>query len=302
MLKRKKWLVIADLEGIIGMRDIQDFSMNERLLSDEINRAIRAIEIYDPACIFVADIHDRGNNIVNVQRLERGVTLLRGISELVSSEYNADYCILLGFHSMAGGLGRFPHTFREDICCACIGGRKVGEVGLFSRWLAGRGTRILLVSGEGNFCDELGKETMYHIVTDRYDHEVEVLRVKLQHLKDYTIQVEKVPQPVEIYFYNKDYLALMEHFDDCIEDGLKLIYENVDVFFRQLPELCKKANRLKQIIIRRNTEELLRIKSLYHTSELRKLENEVFSKDVAMVTLHDLNTVRKILEENYRDR
>lgn len=58
--QNKKVLIIADLEGIIGLESLNDFSYNNQLLETELRMTITVLRSYNFSDIYICNIHNNG--------------------------------------------------------------------------------------------------------------------------------------------------------------------------------------------------------------------------------------------------
>lgn len=158
--QNKKVLIIADLEGIIGLESLNDFSYNNQLLETELRMTITVLRSYNFSDIYICNIHNNGmaydKSLKLLAEVERAS--LVNLNELSSNLSFYSFAIMIGFHGMIGSGGKHDHNFRLDITQCKIKNEIMGEVGLFARYLENNGVRVLFISGEGNFIKEIENE------------------------------------------------------------------------------------------------------------------------------------------------
>ncbi|MBR5760442.1 MAG: M55 family metallopeptidase, partial [Lachnospiraceae bacterium] len=205
------YIILADLEGIFGVTDLFDSETNRSLLLAQIKRTIDCIKKTEDSIVKVCLIHDDGRMDIEKDVLDLGACYYgSGIKSLLSLESAADYAILIGFHSKAGGAGVFPHSFKLEIEKVSTDDKDVGEVYMFSKFFKLRGTKVIFVSGEGFFDDEMVFEgTITHYINNSVDYEDSLstaLEAPVESIKSFVTDDE-----VLLYLNNTDYYKLIDH-------------------------------------------------------------------------------------------
>lgn len=165
-----KIYISADIEGITGLVSWSqcsrpdgksfDFPFARRMISHDVNAAIRGARAAGATEIVVKDSHGNSKNIL-IEDLESGVKLIsggghglhEGMMQGIGSDFDA--AILIGYHGMAGTLrGVMEHTLTGGIHRLKINGKETGEIGL-SAAAAGRfKVPIVAISSDRAGCDE----------------------------------------------------------------------------------------------------------------------------------------------------
>lgn len=143
---QSKILVLADMEGCLGITDMRQYAACREKMIEEVERTIHAIENCEKADITVADCHNDGKNIVQ-HFLEKGYVCHEHIWSIKDIE-QYDCAMLIGFHPKKGEEGFCPHTIRPDVDDLYLGEKSIGEVELLINWLAGYGVPVIFVSGD----------------------------------------------------------------------------------------------------------------------------------------------------------
>ena len=86
--KKGKWIIITDLEGIIGVNSFTDVENNRRLLTEELGLILKAISQYHPLSVTVFDIHNKGHNIEDISASEYGyeIKVVDGIQNIAETD------------------------------------------------------------------------------------------------------------------------------------------------------------------------------------------------------------------------
>jgi len=262
---KKNILILADMEGIIGVSDMNEEETNIKLMQNEILITVEELNRLGSAYISVCCIHNNGTGIQLNGVLSLGVTLIVGIDNLAKEIENYSYAIMLGFHGKRNSGGAFDHTFRSDILTVHFGTESIGEVGAYYRWLELEGVVVLFVSGEGCFYDELTRKicAVHYTSSDNltnienlfseYDRFRGLLRANL--CNSFYVSNNNYNIPNEMVFVrlsNPDtYLLLQEECkfkvkDDCV------VFDSISEFFHKLISFCTSLNIAAEKIIRKN--------------------------------------------------
>jgi D-amino peptidase len=161
-----KVLVFSDMEGASGIHTYrqvikefgESFEQGRKLLTDDVNAAIKGFREAGVGEFVVADSHRRGSppNVID-ELLPEGTTVIRGdeISRYDYSSLTAQ--VLVGFHSMAGTEGGFlSHTMSSLLGFAVnVNGKWVGE-GELEVWKGGMfGLPTVMAAGDSAFASEI---------------------------------------------------------------------------------------------------------------------------------------------------
>lgn len=161
-MKNVKVLVVIDMEGASGLDDYRKCSRTsgplyqegQRLVTEDLNAAIRGLKIGGATEIHVIDSHDSGEppNLI-LERVESEAKVLGGETVALKLLFSGtlvsyDAFALVGMHSMAATVGGFlPHTSTGRIALR-MNGKFVGEIEWLA-WLAGYfGVSTVLVTGD----------------------------------------------------------------------------------------------------------------------------------------------------------
>ncbi len=148
-------LILADLEGIYNIYSLDDETRCKALYCEEVRIYIDALIESGIERIDVCDIHDQGNllfDLIPIYNSEK-IRILSTIANL-DGDTEYEFAILVGFHGMAGSNGILPHTlrfnFRKVLSYSETFKRyiPIGEVEIYSRYLAGKGIPVIMVSGD----------------------------------------------------------------------------------------------------------------------------------------------------------
>src|SRR4030067_2334390 len=159
-----KILIAADMEGITGVTnwnqvdpDHSEDPRFRRLMTDDVNAAVRGVREGGANAILVADGHDRGTNIL-LEELDPFAHLVCGdyspLAIIQGIDQGVDGVIFVGYHARAGSQNaildhtwssrRVAHLWLNDIL--------VGEYGLNGAVAGHFNTPVLMLSGDQTAC------------------------------------------------------------------------------------------------------------------------------------------------------
>lgn len=164
-----KVYISADIEGITGLVSWSqcgrpdgksfDFAFARRMMSHDVNAAIRGVRAAGATKIVVKDSHGNSKNLL-IDDLEPGIELVSGHGSgtdgmMMGIDDSFDAALLVGYHGMAGTLaGIMEHTISGGVHRMWVNGVLTGEMGL-SAGVAGRfGVPLVMVSSDDAGCQE----------------------------------------------------------------------------------------------------------------------------------------------------
>lgn len=303
----EKILVITDLEGIIGVLNLHDTEVNTRLFLKQMHLVISAIrDTFPKVRITICDIHDAGNISQDLGLSSEDVGYIKGVTGLVTADLNYDRAFLIGFHGRKGSGGLFDHTFRPEITNIKYGNEDVGEITLFTDWLALHGVPVVLVSGEDAILDEVKQlqNVFIHVQEKKLltnNSTTSMLRLNINEvycsltMKIKSALIEDLPQPItqfdkeiEVYFCNPDILHYLRKKCYFIKDD--------HLYFRSLIEFFNNIHSLSLVLN-------VYIAKLYkvNTSFLRVIEEFKINNDLSGFDVGEI-TRKSVVEITYEDR
>ena len=303
----EKILIITDLEGIIGVLDLNITEVNKRLYLNQMCLVISAIrDIFPKVRITICDIHDKGNISQDLGLSAEDVEYIKGITGLLTADLNYDRALLIGFHGKKGSGGLFDHTFRPEITNIKYGNEDVGEITLFTDWLVLHGVTVVFVSGEYSIVDEVKEldQASIHVVenrlfirnskTDIPDLDIDqvysnlVMGIKSALMKDLLLTSTPADKEIEINFYNPDVLCYLRKKGYDIRNN-HLYFPNLIEFFINIHDLSMVLNTFLM--------KLYRVNTLF----LRTIEELKISDDSCDIHVCEI-TRKSVFEITYADR
>lgn len=304
--KKFEILVIVDMEGIIGVIDLNDTPYNVKLAYKEIECVIMELKSNGYPDITICNIHDDGTLLDEKEIKGLGAKLISGIHNLVDKINDFSLAILIGFHCKKNTGWRFDHTFRIDIDKIIYGGDNIGEVGAYCRWLALEDIPVIFVSGEGKYQEEIN---CFDCITHQIisvSESIDLIQGEYLLLRSLLIsaiklfKVGKISCPIienmELYVgvNNTDKYTLLKKKFEVSEDKQYIIFPTMIAFFEQLYNLAVSLNEAEQIIYEQNMRLVKEIKqSKMAQQEIRDLLSDYLKKDISCINNFDRNIVAK---------
>lgn len=139
--------ISADMEGITGLvswaqcsrpsGNVYDFGFARRMISHDVNAAIRGARAAGASEVVVKDSHGTSKNLL-IEDIEPGASLISGTGFGMTDgmmqgvgDGAFDAAVLVGYHAKAGtARGVMEHTYTGGVHRVFLGGREVGEMGL----------------------------------------------------------------------------------------------------------------------------------------------------------------------------
>lgn len=151
-------LIIADMEGVIGIEQVEacnprlpEYEAGATLLAAEVNVVAAAARDAGATSVSVIDWHAGGGNL-KPKMLDVGV-------EIVAEDFSPGYDVVLltGYHAMAGTTDAFiSHTMSQRVTLE-LNGEQAGELALLSRWAGEEAVPVALVTGDRSATLESGR-------------------------------------------------------------------------------------------------------------------------------------------------
>lgn len=161
--------ISADIEGCTGLvswhqcgtasNDHYDYGFARRMMTHDVNAAIRGARKAGAKRIVVKDSHNNSKNLL-VEQLEPGAELISGhgsgidgMMEGISSEFDA--AVLVGYHAMAGTTaGIMEHTYTGGVHRLWINDIESGEIRLSAGVAGYYNVPIVAISSDEAGCLE----------------------------------------------------------------------------------------------------------------------------------------------------
>lgn len=295
----KKILIIADLEGIIGMIGPRSHKSPGQLMMDQVILAAECIFDVEGNCLIeICDAHNDGQLLRGMKCTHPNVSFLYGIDELKNCGWDYAYCILLGFHAMANSGGVWDHTFRNDILHIWREGKDeyIGEVTALILWANSKAVPVALVSGEGPFAHEADAFSIptYIIntrtISEQYAALRQAIRSGISCIKNVGYYVDEFKICVEVN--NADKLILLSEKGYVVADGA-VQFAGVEAFFNELYRFAADLNQANREIIYTNTEFARMLKKMDAQQDSLRELSEILHKPLPLLDAADRNLIRR---------
>ena len=159
-----KILIAADMEGITGVTNWEQVDPNHseyprfrRLMTGDVNAAIRGVCEAGADQVLVTDGHDRGTNIL-LEELDKRARLICGdfspLAMIQGVDQDVDGVIFVGYHARAGSQnGILDHTWSSRrVANLWLNDLLVGEYGLNGAVAGHFNVPVLMLSGDQTAC------------------------------------------------------------------------------------------------------------------------------------------------------
>lgn len=289
-------LIIADLEGIIGVKDLNDREQCEMCLRTELQKYVMHLKAnYIGIEITICDCHNSGQTILAVQNSLFDCKIVSCVWN-VNFSISYDFAFLVGFHAMSMKSSAFSHSFRPEIRQAKLGLQKVGELSLFANYLFYYNIPLLFVSGDEECIDEISYMPCCKFSTSNNSNDIlyEQLDASLEEaLRAEVLFCEYRNEKVSIEFFNNDFINILSKRNyKCNEKCIQ--FENVSHFFQGIEVFCYDIIGASQNIYEQNTK-LIRD---YVTRYSRQRVYEIIQGNNRDLLHQDINRIPyKVLEK-----
>ncbi len=176
-----KILIAADMEGITGvvhwdqvMPSHSDYPRFRKLMTDDVNAAIRGAFTGGASAVTVADGHNNGRNIM-IEELDPRATLTSGspapLSMVSGVDEDVNGVMFVGYHGRMGAINAIlDHTWSDErVSGLWINDRAFGEAGLNGAVCGHFNVPVIMASGDQTLCAE---------VKEFFGNELETAQVK----------------------------------------------------------------------------------------------------------------------------
>lgn len=176
-----KILIAADMEGITGvvhwdqvMPGNTDYPRFRKLMTEDVNAAIRGAFAGGATSVTVTDGHNNGRNIL-IEELDTRASLTSGspapLSMVNGVDNGVNAVMFIGYHARMGAVnGILDHTWSDErVSGLWINDRAFGEAGLNGAVCGHFDVPIIMASGDQTLCAE---------VREFFGSEIETAQIK----------------------------------------------------------------------------------------------------------------------------
>lgn len=161
-----KIYISADIEGISGVVNSShtspkghDYDRARKLMTAEVNAAIRGLKEAGADEIIVNDSHGSMTNIL-IEELDEGAELITGNQKLLGMmegiDSTFDAVVLIGYHARHNTPGVLAHSFHSLVVYGIrINGVEVGEFELNTMLAGAFGVPVVFVSGDNVLAEQV---------------------------------------------------------------------------------------------------------------------------------------------------
>lgn len=161
-----KILIATDMEGVTGvvhwddvMPEHAEFTRFRRLMTGDVNAAIRGVYEAGAKEVIVTDGHNHGRNLL-IEEVDPRVRLNTGEASPLAMVHGVDTqvnaAIFIGYHARAGAANAIlSHTWSgRRVANVYLNGQLAGEIGLNAAVCGHFGVPVIMVSGDQTACTE----------------------------------------------------------------------------------------------------------------------------------------------------
>lgn len=170
--------ISVDMEGIGGVgspamtsSNGKDYATARRLLTDEVNTVVRALQARGPVEILVNDSHGDHQNALHTELAPEVVYIQGSIKPLgmvQGLDDSFDAAVFLGYHAKAGDPDGFlAHTGSGSVKGLWLNGHEVGEGGMNAAFAGMHGVPVVLVAGDSAATAEAAAQYAAETVTTK---------------------------------------------------------------------------------------------------------------------------------------
>lgn len=309
-MNKDRLLLLLDLEGIIGYSLRLSQEQNWDHAQRELDLLMGLLREQGLRELSVCVVHNDGTGFPEQILSRYGLRLFESAASLNDAVADVRCAFLIGFHGMRDTGGWFDHTFRMDFLDLEYDGQHLGEVGIFTRWLARRGIPTLLVSGEGNFRQELeGFDCVIHSVPPVLTAPDEIRRVS-DNLSEAVLCALRqwdraVPAshtgagPLTVWVDNRDKYRLLAELPCLRAQEDRFVFPSIDVFIDNIYPFCLRLNDAMAQIERENRAFFQRVADSAPEEVLRGLLGDYLRRDFDTIDCADRRAIAEIVGLNY---
>lgn len=310
-------LILADLEGIYGIYSLVDEVKSKEAYCAELKTYIDVLIESGIEKIDVCDIHDQGNllfDLIPIYNNER--IRIRSTIASLEDDDRYEFAILVGFHGMAGSNGILPHTLRYNFKEVLSYSEKfkryipIGEVEIYSRYLASKGIPVILVAGDREAVYEANcfnthrttccVKSLYEIESlERLNVEQKIRGSLREALKsDYQACLARDDESVFILFNNDDMVEYLKEHDYNVRDDA-LVYKNCYQFIAEVYALLDHLIEFDRECVTVNCAFLRDVKKNTGNMNKAEFDNSEIGRLLKKHTMYSLDsgTRQKVLEK-----
>lgn len=161
-----KILIAADMEGVTGVvnwdhvsSEHAEYQRFRRLMTDDVNAAIRGVFQEGAKEVIVSDGHGDGRNLL-IEELDTRARLNAGgpspFSMVEAIDSGMDAAMFIGYHARAGApQAILSHTWSgRRVARVWLNGQEMGEIGLNAAVCGHFEVPVIMISGDQTACAE----------------------------------------------------------------------------------------------------------------------------------------------------
>lgn len=313
MNKTDTALILADLEGIYDVYDLEDITACQRAYCEELKVYIDALLHRGIGRIYVCDAHDQGNLLTDLPKICDNDNI-QVISTVAAIDFDIryDFAMLVGFHGMSGSPGILPHSLRYNFKQLSVFSKNfnvhlpIGEVELYTRWLGSKGIPVFFVSGDREAVYEANCFNPYRetccvkslFEEEKTDREPVFRKIRSSIDAAFTLDFSRClssdDDPIHLTFTHEDlFEELLKSGYPVKDDGI--VYESCSAFVENLYPLVEIFIAFDRKNMAENRRFLKELRTMTSSLDKASFQDSEMGKLLSGHTLYSMN--RKIREE-----
>lgn len=307
---KKKVLILFDLEGCIGIDNLQNLHADYYLYCKECDLVLSTLtELYPDWDFSVCDCHGSGTILISLSYVFPNVHFFC-MPWNIDFSVNYDYGMLFGFHGHSQTRDPMAHSFRPEIASVYIKNNVIGELGIFLNLFAYYNIPCIFINGSSYIENEiaeikclksynkhLGTYKNRDLLISAYQNLVNDLN-KLTFLNFLTLNKYN-DSVIKVNFIDINYVRYLSDYTSL--SNYTIQFENTIDFFVNLNRLCTK-------IMNYQNERTILIQEIYDFVSHKKIIEPPLSynrlrfllnKPVDILSLYELTEIYDLLKKYY---
>ena len=300
-------LILADIEGITNIYDLNDKLQYQPEYLNELKVYVDALLPHDVNRIVVCDAHDQGNHLFELSDYFNGedIQICSTVANIDFKE-KYDFAMMVGFHGMNGSPGILAHSVRFNFSQFAVYSKRlkaeipIGEVELYSRWLGAKGIPVILVAGdreatyEGNCFNPYRAVCCVKSFFESAPACRDALYRKIHSCVDFALSLD----PSTCLSLDSDAISITFSHVDLPEEllkagypivGEKLIYDTCTAFVEGLYPLVAQLIKFDNKNIAANSELLKKLRNIAATIDRAKFEHSTIEALLSKKNLYSMS-------------
>ncbi len=307
-MSKRNILILSDLEGVIGIYDLNDSEYCKNMYEKELTIIFDTILLREQSNIYFCNMHDNGGMNLNLKHLYPQINF---IDNFLSIDFSIRYdcSMFFGFHSMGGTDGILSHSFRDDIMEVNIGNKIVGELQIYINWLSYYKIPVILVSCDDVAMEEIKKVNCIKNISKYKENRNESLEYLYNRLKENILLSLELPlknteyddSNISIKFINDDFLKYFESINYDLKENYICYYDTLEFIddMINLSNILNEASQKEYLLISSFVKNLRMNYSNFSVKEINDDDFTIFiNKDIRSISEFERNYILDKLDKS----